>query len=191
MTIHVAISTYLTLISVYILLQVFHVGVSLMVCPLSRGLWYRAELEHINILELKAIQLEIYTCCKNKDFLHVSVVCDNVTAISYVNSMGAIRSQTCNNVASRIWDFCTKNQLWVSVAHIPGAINIVADKQSRVLEDGTEWKFNLTFFHKIVQKFGKPNIDLFSTRINKQPDRFVLASMTRGNGYQCLLSYLE
>ena len=102
-------STYLTLISIYILLQVFHVGVSLMVCPLSRGLWYKAELEHINILGLKAIQLEIYTCCKNKDFLHVSVVCDNVTAISYVNSMGAIRSQTCNNVASRIWDFCTKN----------------------------------------------------------------------------------
>ena len=168
-----------------------------MVCPLSRGLWYRAELEHINILELKAIQLEIYTCCKNKDFLHVSVVCDNVTAISYVNSMGAIRSQTCNNVASRIWDFCTKNQLWVSVAHIPGAINIVADKQSRVLEDGTEWKFNLTFFHKIVQKFGKPDkissqLELISNQIDLSWHPWLEAmtinafSLTWNSNYFCM-----
>ena len=70
-------------------------------------------------------------------------MCDNVTAISYVNNMGDITSQTCNNVACRIWDFCIKNQLWVSVAHITGTINIEADKQSRVLEDATDLAFYL------------------------------------------------
>ena len=68
-------------------------------------------------------------------------MCDNVTAISYVNNMGDITSQTCNNVACRIWDFCIKNQLWVSVAHIIGTISIEADKQSRVLEDATDLVF--------------------------------------------------
>ena len=78
-------------------------------------------------------------------------MCDNVTAISYVNNMGGgMKSQTSNNIACRIWDFCTKNQLWVSAAHIPGTINI-ADKQSRVLEDDTEWKLNPALFHKIVK----------------------------------------
>ena len=48
----------------------------------SSGLWHKAELEHINVLELKEIEIGIYTYCKNKDFLHVRVMCDNVTDIS-------------------------------------------------------------------------------------------------------------
>ena len=38
--------------------------------------------------------------------------------------------------------------------------------QSRALEDATEWKLNPAVFHKIVEKFGKPDIYLFATRIN-------------------------
>ena len=68
----------------------------------ARGLWYKAELEHINVLELKAIGIGIHTNCKNKDFLYVRVMCDNVTAISYVNNMGVMKSQTCNNISHRI-----------------------------------------------------------------------------------------
>ena len=34
---------------------------------------------------------------------------DNVTAVSYVNNMGDIKSQTCNNITYRLWDFCAKN----------------------------------------------------------------------------------
>ena len=100
-------------------------------------------------------------------------MCDNVTAISYVNNMGSIKSQTFNDIACRIWDFCTKNQLLVSAAHIPETINIETDKQFRVLEDATEWKLISSLFHKIVEKFGKPDIDFFATRINKELDRYV------------------
>ena len=72
-----------------------------------------------------------------------------------------------------MWHFCTKHQLRVSAAHIPGKINIAADKQPRVLEDATEWKLNPALFHKIAEKFGKSDIDLFATKINKQLDRYV------------------
>ena len=62
----------------------------------------------------------------------------------------------------------------------------------RALDDATEWKLNHALFHKIAEKFGKPDIDLFTTRINKQLDRYVFwHPETRGNGYQCHLSYLE
>ena len=54
----------------------------------SMGLWHKAGLDNINVLELKAIEIGIYTYCKNKDFLHVRVMCDNVTAVSYVNNRG-------------------------------------------------------------------------------------------------------
>ena len=96
--------------------------------------------------------------------------------------MGSTKSETCNNIASRIWNFCIENKLWVSAAHIPGKKNIEADQQSRILQDVTEWKLHPELFHKIVDKFGVPDIDLFASRINRQPKRCVLASRTRGHG---------
>ena len=81
-------------------------------------------------------------------------MCDYFTAISYVNNMGGMKSQTCNNIACRIWVFCTKNQFSVTFSsYIPGTVNIEADKQSRVLEDATEWKLNPALFQNIVEKF--------------------------------------
>ena len=79
-----------------------------------------------------------------------------------------MKSQTCNNITCRIWNFCTKSRFCVLAAHVPGTINIEEDKQSRVLEDATEGKFNPASFQKIAEKFGKPDINVFATRINKQ-----------------------
>ena len=50
-------------------------------------------------------------------------MCDNVTAIAYVNNKGSIKSETGNNIACRIWNFCNENILWVSAVHKPGKNN--------------------------------------------------------------------
>ena len=100
-------------------------------------------------------------------------MCDNVTAIAYINNMGGIKSETCNNIAFRIWNFCTENNIWISAAYIPGKDNIEADHQSRILQDATEWKLHPELFQKIVDKFGKPDIDLFASRINRQLKSYV------------------
>ena len=100
-------------------------------------------------------------------------MCDNVTAIAYVNNMGGIKSETCNNIACRIWNFCTENKLWVSAAHIPSKNIIEADQQSIILQDATEWKLHPELFHKIVDEFEKPDIDLFASRIRRQLKRYV------------------
>ena len=57
-------------------------GITDLIFP-SRGLWPKPELERINVLELRATEIGIYTYCKSKDFLHVRVIymCDIVTAI--------------------------------------------------------------------------------------------------------------
>ena len=70
-------------------------------------------------------------------------------------------------------NFCTENKLWISAAHIPGKDNIVADQQSRILQDATEWKLHPELFQKIVDKFGKPDTYLFASRINRQLKRYV------------------
>ena len=68
----------------------------------------------------------------------MSVMCNNVTAITSVNNMGGIKSETCNKIACRIWNFCIENKLWVSAAHIPGKNNIEAGQESRILQNATE-----------------------------------------------------
>ena len=57
---------------------------------------------------------------------------------------------------------------------IPGKNNIEADQQSRILQHATEWKLHPEPFQKIVDKFGKPDINLFASRINTQLKRYVL-----------------
>ena len=100
-------------------------------------------------------------------------MCDNITAISYINNMGGIKSKTCNDIAIRIWQFVIDGKFWISAAHIPGIYNTEADKQSRILQDATEWQLNPSLFKKIVDKFGKPDIDLFASKINKHINKHV------------------
>ena len=73
----------------------------------------------------------------------------------------------------RIWNFCSENALWVSAIHIPGKNNIEADQQPRIIQGATEWKLHPELFHKIADKFEKPDIGLCASRINRQVKRYV------------------
>ena len=50
------------------------------------GQWSAEELAlHINILEIKACQLALFTFCKDLANLHVRIFMDNTTSCSYIN----------------------------------------------------------------------------------------------------------
>ena len=140
----------------------------------SGGQWDKDEaMEHINVLELEANYIGIVTYCGGKTFKHVRVMTDNTTAIAYINNKGGIKSSKCNDIAKKIWLWCCKQSMWVSAAFIPGKENKEADLKSRKFNEAIEWKLNPDAFNKIVKRFGKPDIDLFATRINKQIDAYV------------------
>ena len=67
----------------------------------SRGLRHKAELDHVNVLELKAIKTGFIHTVKTKS-LHVRFLRVNVTAIVYVDNMGGIKSEAGNNIACTI-----------------------------------------------------------------------------------------
>ena len=96
--------------------------------------------------------------------------------------MTGMKSETGNNIACRIWNIHIENKLWVSAAHIPGKINIEADQQSTMLRDATEWKLHPELFHKIMDKFGKPYIDLFASKINSLVKVCAFAFRIKGYG---------
>ena len=66
------------------------------------------------------------------------------------------------------WDYLISKKISLTVEHIPGALNIQADWESRNQRDSSEWKLNTQTFQKLYQIWGTPNIDLFASRISHQ-----------------------
>ena len=133
------------------------------------GRWTQEETKsHINVLELKAALLGLqsfksYFCNK-----HVQLQMDNSTAVTYIRNMGGTHSELCNEIATKIWQWCIQHNIWLSSTHLPGVENVVADKESRNTNSNTEWTLGNYFFDKITNIFGKPEIDLFASRNNNK-----------------------
>ena len=65
--------------------------------------------------------------------IHVRVMSDNTSAVSYIITMGGCRSLVCYSLAKEIWDWAIDRNIWLSVAHIPGFSDVDADQLSRNL----------------------------------------------------------
>ena len=121
----------------------------------TRGKWHQSELEHINVLELKAILFGLKSLCKlyNK---HIRIRTDSTTALAYVKNMGGTRSASCMHVTKEIWNWAQNTNCWLSITHIPGTLNVLADLRSRCFRQQTEWSLSPRLFHYICKKIGKP-----------------------------------
>jgi len=118
-------------------------------------------LHHIHYLELLAVHFALKVFRAHLEGKHVRVMIDNTTAVSSLAPMGTSHSPSCNNLGRIIWDWCLDHNIWLSTAHIPGELNVLADKESRNTNVGTEWALNQSaFFDAIAQLGVKPNIDL-------------------------------
>lgn len=127
---------------------------------------------HINARELLAILLSLRSFTHLLRGLHVRVLCDNTTAINYVNEMGGVKSIVCDDISRDICEWCLSNGVWLTASHIPGKCNVMADKASHSFNDKHEWKLNEMIFKELCSIFGNPCIDLFASRLNKQMTPF-------------------
>ena len=131
------------------------------------GRWSDDEkTDHINVLELKAVLFGLKSFCRNSHREEILVKSDNTTAVCYINRMGGSKSNACERIAKSIWDFCEERDLWLIASHIPGKDNEKADFISRNFTDNTEWILNPDIFDKIVHVWGKPDVDMFASRLN-------------------------
>ena len=137
------------------------------------GRWSPEEkASHINVLELRAVLFGLQSLCQEES-VHVQVFTDNTTALAYVKHMGGVKSVECNKVAKEIWEWCEVKNLWLTISHIPGVLNTLADFKSRNFVDNTEWQLNDKIWKKICKVFGTPSIDLFASRVNAKLARYV------------------
>ena len=142
---------------------------------IARGVWSEPESHlHINFLELKAVFLAL------KSFEHlcrdqiVLVATDNTTVVSYINKEGGMRSGSLCALLWRLLSWCHSRGIILRARHIPGRLNVIADKLSRhnqVIQ--TEWSLSQQVFCLLFSSWALPQLDLFATRFNHKLPRFV------------------
>ena len=142
---------------------------------IARGTWSLPESKlHINYLELKAVFLalkEFQKLCIDKMVL---VATDNTTVVAYINKEGGMRSGPLCALLWRILTWCTQKQVTLRARHIPGHLNVVADKLSRLGQTiQTEWSLLPEIFQALCDRWHQPQIDLFATRFNNKLPLFV------------------
>lgn len=60
----------------------------------------------------------------------VKILTDNTFAVTRLRNIGGSRSMDCNEIANRIWVWCKNKAVWLTIAHIPGKLNVEADVES-------------------------------------------------------------
>lgn len=100
------------------------------------GRWKQEEkINHKNYLEMLAIYFGLRSFENLIQNKYVRILSDNTTAISYINNMGGLKSNKCNELAIEIWEWCIDRNIWLKLSHIPGKDNIEADRLSREFND--------------------------------------------------------
>ena len=141
----------------------------------ARGSWSVPESKlHINYLELKAVFLALKEFQSHCSGHMVLIATDNTTVVAYINKEGGMRSGPLCALLWRILTWCTQKQVTLRARHIPGHLNVIADKLSRLGQTiQTEWSLLPETFHKLCNRWHRPQIDLFATRFNDKLPQFV------------------
>ncbi|XP_052748927.1 uncharacterized protein LOC128200238 [Galleria mellonella] len=138
------------------------------------GLWSRIErTNHINYLELLAVYLGLKSFANTKKDCDIILRVDNTTAISYINRMGGVQYPHLNHIANIIWKWCEERRIFIFASYIKSTLNTEADRESRNLNIDTEWELASYAFSEIVYTFGKPDIDLFASRVNTKCPKYI------------------
>ena len=87
--------------------------------------------------------------------------------------MGGTKSEECLREAIKIWEWAQDNKNWLTITHIPGVENVLADLRSRKFRDHLEWRLNTTIFDILCNEWGTPEVDMFVSRLNTQIEKYV------------------
>ena len=104
---------------------------------------------------------------------NIGIKSDNSSAVAYIINMGGMTSQSKDQLAIDIWNWCTDHHLFISAKYLPGLLNSNADCMSRVFSDNCEWALKRDIFIRICNHFYTPDVDLFASRLNNKTQFFV------------------
>ena len=137
------------------------------------GPWSPEESQwHINCLETLAAFHAVRCFVRDKKSITVLLRLDNTTAVAYVNKLGGTVSPRLNSIVRELWLWCMNRDITLVAEHLPGLENTIADKESRVMRDRSDWMLNPQIFLQIDMKWGPLEVDMFASRLTTQTKRF-------------------
>ena len=129
---------------------------------------------HINERELAAAEfsLKAFASQRNWRGCNVRIRTDSLVAMSYLNRMGGRRPRLCR-ITERIHNFALERKIILSAEWIAGKENVIADRVSRIENDFSHSRLHPHLFNRVMKRFGRIEIDLFATELNRQVNRYV------------------
>ena len=138
------------------------------------GKWSEKERTyHINILELIAVKLALLTFINQVRGKNLHLQVDNMTALSYILKQGGTGNVVLLETAKEIWKIILEQGITITAEYLPSSLNVIADWESRHVEDPSDWKLDPIIFQKICLKLGNPSIDLFASRLCHQIPQYM------------------
>ena len=126
-------------------------------------------LEHINVLEMRAVLLAIEGFRTSLQGQMICLATDNSTVVAYIQKQGGTRSHQLCALAMRVLLLCREIDLSMTVRHLPSKENILADTLSRSRRPIlTEWTLLPSIFEAVCLVWDRPHVDLFATALNNR-----------------------
>ena len=131
------------------------------------GAWNSQEQDlRIDCKELLAAWLGLQCYASNMRNVHVHLKIDNTAAVVHINKMGGTHSTNLCQLALKMWNWCLDRQMTISAEHLPGSQNQLADSESRMKSDSSEWALDVSTFQKLMKRRGPCSVDLFASRLS-------------------------
>jgi len=140
----------------------------------AQGFWTELEqLLHNNPKELLGVSHGLQAWIQHLDLRDatVHVHTDNTTALSYIRKQGG-RVLEMGTVAERLWEWCLQRGIRLTASHVPGVLNVRADRLSRISATPSECRLTDGFFRLLVHRKGPFTVDLFASRLNNRLPRY-------------------
>ncbi|KAK7909311.1 hypothetical protein WMY93_013995 [Mugilogobius chulae] len=120
--------------------------------------------EHINVLELMAVQRALVHFRPFLSGRHVVIRSDSTTVVHHINHLGGTRSVALMLLTRQLLVWAAPHFLSLRAMHIPGVQNVVADFLSRQSPLPGEWRLHSDVVDDIWRAFGRAEVDLYATR---------------------------
>ncbi|XP_021369371.1 uncharacterized protein LOC110460656 [Mizuhopecten yessoensis] len=141
----------------------------------SAGVWSGEQLsEHINVLEMRAVLLALRGLRPSLQGKAICLATDNSTVVAYLQRQGGTRSPALCALSTQVLLLCQEISLDLTVRHLPGRLNVLADTLSRSRSPVlTEWTLKRSVFRSLCLVWDRPHVDLFATALNFRLPTFV------------------
>lgn len=139
------------------------------------GTWTPAQQNlHINNLEMLAVILALKHFKELVQSKTVLLMSDNTTVVAQIKNQGGTHSRELFSLTQQLFLWAHQHQVTVVPRHIPGHLNVIADRLSRQHQViHTEWSLSPLVAQRIWKVWGQPHVDMFATHENTKLPTYV------------------